>query len=408
MNAYPIGTDSKGRAVAIAARFAARHGGIFGATGTGKSYSIARLSEQFAVAGVPVCLIDVKGDLSGLARSIQCRFYAPDGGAAGARFSIRADDMGADAMARALGLSDAQSGALDILYAFARDHARPLATLADMQAALGELESRRKALAPRYGHITPASLGVIRRALLRLEEAPCELFGGPSFGLSDMLQPGATIIDARRLYESPALYGAAVLHLLESAWRGLLEIGDAGAPRLAIVIDEAHLAFGELPPALLGRVERIVRLIRSRGASLWFASQSPADIPAPILAQLGHRIQHGLRGATVADMRAMRAAAETLPINPAIDAGAMIGRLGVGQALVSVIGADGTPSPVQVVKITAPRAALAPIDGPDRAPFIPPGAPPQERKSAGSPSNLAPLSLIALIALAWILALHFA
>ena len=149
------------------------------------------------------------------------------------------------------------------------------------------------------------------------------------------------------------------------------EIGDTGQPRLVLFLDEAHLIFSELAPALLQRIERIVRLIRSKGVALYFASQSPADIPAPILAQLGNRVQHGLRGATPADLRAIRAAADTMPINPAVDAGAEIIRLGLGQAIVSVIGANGVPSPVEVVQIAALRAKLAPVDGQERAPFIP-------------------------------------
>ena len=371
MASYNLGHTPDGHPVAIAARFAARHGLIVGATGTGKSYTIARLAEQMTAAGVPVCLLDVKGDLSGLARSIPCQFYAPEGGAAGGPFSIRADDLGPDAMARALQLSDAQAGALDILYAWASDRRRRMGSLAEVQAACLALERDRRVASARYGHISPASLGVIRRALLRLERAPCQPLGGTSFDVAALLCPGvATILDARRLYEAPALYGAAVLYLLDSLWRRLPEIGDTGAPRLALVIDEAHLLFAELPPALISRVERIVRLIRSRGVALYFASQSPADIPGPILAQLGNRIQHGLRGATPADLRAIRAAADTMPVNPAVDAGAEIVRLGVGQALVSVIGANGVPMPVEIAQIAAPRAKLSPVDGIERVPFI--------------------------------------
>lgn len=363
MTAYNLGKAATGRAASIAARFAARHALIAGATGTGKSYTIARLVEQMTGTGIPVFLVDVKGDLSGLARSIPCRFYDP-AGQSGASFSIRADDLGADSMARALQLSDAQAGALEALFAWSRASRRPLGTVADLQAALGDLERQRKAIGARYGNITPASLSVLRRALLRLETAPCQLFGRHSFDVAGIAcHPGtATILDATRLYQAPALYGAAVLYLLDSLYASLPEIGDTGAPRMALFLDESHLIFSELPPLLLQRVERIVRLIRSKGVALIFASQSPSDIPAAILGQLGNRIQHGLRGATLQDLRAIRAAAETMPLNPAIDAAAAITGLGVGQALVSTIGATGVPSPVEIVQIAKPRASLAPID----------------------------------------------
>ena len=153
---FNLGKTSTGQPIGITARFAARHGLIAGATGTGKSYTIARLAEQMTGAGIPVFIVDVKGDLSGLARSTPCQFYAP-AGQSGALFSIRIDDLGPDAMARALQLTDAQSGALDVLFAWARDNRRPIGTIAEMQAAIAALERGRKAASHRYGHLTPAT-----------------------------------------------------------------------------------------------------------------------------------------------------------------------------------------------------------------------------------------------------------
>ncbi len=399
---YNLGKTATGRAVSIAPRFAARHGLIAGATGTGKSYTIARLVEQMTGAGIPVFLFDVKGDLSGLARSTPCRFFDP-AGITGARFSIRADDLGADSMARALQLSDAQAGALEILYSWAADNRAPMGSLADMGQALAHLDRQRKAVAGRYGHMTAASLAVLKRALLRIERAPCALFGRDSFDVAGMMsQPGATILDARQLYQAPTLYGAAVIYLLDSLYASLPEVGDSGAPRLALFLDESHLIFSELPPMLLQRVERIVRLIRSKGVAIYFASQSPADIPAPILAQLGNRIQHGLRGATLQDLRAIRAAAETMPVNPAIDAGAAITRLGVGQALVSTIGADGVPSPVEIVQIAPPRASLAPIDDDTRALMTPR----LDARSVAAPGDKATRQARQVMALAIVLVMY--
>jgi hypothetical protein len=381
MTVFNIGKTASGRAIGITARFAARHGLIAGATGTGKSYTIARLVEQMTGQGIPVFLVDVKGDLSGIARSTPCQFFAP-AGQPGALFSIRADDMGADTMARALQLTDAQSGALEVLYAWTRARGRRMGSLGDVSAAVMELDRNRKVIGQRYGHLAPSSVAVIRRALLRLRAAPCELFGETSFDAAWLDRPGiATVLDATRLYQSPALYGAGVLYLLQSLYDWLPEIGDMGAPRMVLFLDEAHLIFSELAPALLQRVERIVRLIRSKGVGLYFASQSPGDIPAPILAQLGNRIQHGLRGATLQDLRGIRAAAETMPINPAIDAGAAILSLGVGQALVSTIGPDGIPSPVEIVRVQAPAARMGPIDAATREAMSPvPVVASQQRK----------------------------
>lgn len=404
MTQFNLGKTSTGRPFSIAARYAARHGLIAGATGTGKSYTIARLVEQMTAAQIPVFLVDVKGDLAGLARSTPCRFYDP-AGQTGARFAIRCDDLGADSMARALQLTDAQSGALDIAFAFARDRGRSVGTLADLQNVMATLEQSKAGAMRRYGHFTQASLAVVRRAIVRLDASPCPLFGDSSFDVSRLQQAGtATILDATRLAQSPTLYGAAMLYLLDSLYQSLPETGDTGAPRLVLFLDEAHLIFGELSPAVMQRIERIVRLIRSKGVAIWFASQSPGDIPPAILAQLGTRIQHGLRGATTADLRAIRAAAETMPINPAIDAATAIVKLGVGQALASTIGDDGVPTPVEIVQVAAPRATLSPIDPATRATMRgeAPGAPAEKRTG-----TISPLMTALFFGLLWGLPLAF-
>jgi hypothetical protein len=395
MTVFNIGKTASGRAIGITARFAARHGLIAGATGTGKSYTIARLVEQMVGAGIPVFMVDVKGDLSGIARSTPCQFFAP-AGQPGALFSIRADDMGADTMARALQLTDAQSGALEVLFAWTRARGRRMGGLGDVTAAVMELDRNRKVIGQGYGHLAPASVSVIRRALLRLRAAPCELFGKTSFDAASLDRPGiATILDATRLYQTAALYGAAVLYLLQAIYDRLPEIGDMGAPRMVLFLDEAHLIFSELAPALLQRVERIVRLIRSKGVAIYFA--------APILAQLGNRIQHGLRGATLQDLRGIRAAAETMPINPAIDAASAILSLGMGQALVSTIGPDGIPSPVEIVQVQAPAARMGPIDAATRAAMTPAPMQPLARAAASSDVLLNNLVLFGIVASPFVL-----
>ena len=359
----PIGAGQ--RPAYIAGQYANRHGLIAGATGTGKSVTLMTLAEGFSRAGVPVFLADVKGDLATLANGNPVRsldVFGEDG----ERLSIRVDSLGPDMLARMLTLSDVQRGGLDVAFELARADRRPLATLADFRRLLQNMAMNHRAISARLGLISPASIAAVQRALIGLErDGGAELFGRTTYdvaGLLENTEAGLGVItrlDSVRLMRAPMAYAATLLFILGELYDRLPEVGDLERPRLVLFFDEAHLLFADIAPALLQRIERTVRLVRSKGVGLYFASQSPMDIPPIILGQLGNRIQHAMRGATLADQRAIRATAETLPINPKIDAAAAMLTMGVGRALVSTIDESGVPRPVDLVKVCMPRCMAA-------------------------------------------------
>ena len=313
---------------AIPWRNLTRHVGIFGATGTGKTTTAAALVDRMPC---PVVVLDAKGDLERAGR-----LHAP-------RMSIGA--MGADFVARALDLSEPQAGALQVALAWAEDSGRAAASLADLRALLSDTARNADALAGAYGLVSPVSIAAVQRALLRLERACPEAFG---HGAPDWRRiAGVNVIACRGIADVPGVYGAFSAHVLDSLYRGLGEIGDAGAPGLAVMIDESHLLFDGATPAIVRRIEQVTRLIRSRGVALIYVTQSPADLPDSVLGQLGTRLQHGLNAATPRQVKALRAAADTMGADMA-----EIQRLGIGQALLSVAGAPG-----RKIKV-APRGAL--------------------------------------------------
>lgn len=299
--------------VAIPHRQLSRHLGIFGATGTGKTNSLAAVIER---APCPVLAIDAKGDLE-LAGTLH-------------RPAMRVDALGPDLLTRALELSEAQSGALQVAFAWAADTGRAVVTLQDLR----DLLSDTAATPLPYGLVSPASVAAVQRGLLRLERAVPWAFRDGAPDWRDLA--GINVLGAGPLAHEAGMYGAMVAHVLDSLYRGLGELGDV-PPGLMVVIDEAHLLFDGAPIAVTRRIEQITRLIRSKGVALVYVTQSPADLPDAILAQLGTRVQHGLRGATPRQQKAIRAAAETMPGQVTGDS---IARLTIGQAWVSVAGRD--------------------------------------------------------------------
>jgi hypothetical protein len=374
-----IGNDKRGRKVALALRYANRHVLVTGATGSGKSVSVMRLCSEFARHGVPVLAFDAKGDLSGLAVNLDgsarpARLFDAFG-VSGERAALSFARMGADATSRALGLSFAQSGAVDVAFAATRS---PINSPDDLARALHDLDASPSARA--FGHVSQVSVQVIRRALLRVDRAAFEgaIFDplGAIESTNGVGQVG--IFDARRLADSGPLYGAAICQTMESLYSGLPEIGDAPLPRLALVIDEAHLLFAGIESQLLARIERIVRLIRSKGIVLIFASQLPADIPATIAAQCASRIQHALRSATPSDARAVQVAAESL-VGSDSSTFRAISELKPGEAFVSLVGANGAPGNCSRVQVARPACRIGALTADERSALF--GA------SAGAPEN---------------------
>lgn len=368
----------------IAGRFANRHGLIAGATGSGKTISLMKLAEGFSAAGVSTFVIDAKGDLSALARSTPARFldtFAEHGEPA--RLSM--ERLGPELLSRVLGLSDAQAGVLDILYSVAQSKGIPLHTISDLNGMLRLLRANSQEVREEFGHFTPTTLSAISRAVLRLErEGGRQAFDAQSFDFLSLFgqrqdgtlpngQGRVSILMAERLMRSPSLYGAFCTYLLTDIFERMPEAGDLERPRLILFFDEAHLLFQDCPPALLQRIERTMRLIRSKGVGVFFVTQSPADIPPNVVGQLGNRIQHALRGATPADQRAIRAAADSLPSSPRFNAAEVIGTLGIGQALVSTIGPSGEPNLVERVKVDLPRCPMGALLPSERPP-LPRGA----------------------------------
>lgn len=382
--------------VYLLARYGNRHGLTAGATGTGKTVSLLVLAEGFSRLGVPVFIADVKGDVAGLAvpgvpsdriaqraAATGLAHWAPEAspvvfwdldGRQGHPVRATVSEIGPTLLARILGLNDTQAGVLEIAFRLADDRGLLLLDLDDLRALLGFVAERRKEISTAYGLVNAASVAAIQRALLALErEGGRAFFGEPALELDDLLRTDAggrglvNVLAADRLVLKPRLYSSFLLWLLSELFETLPEVGDLDRPRLVFVFDEAHLLFDDAPPALRQRVEQVVRLIRSKGVGVYFCSQFPDDVPGEILGQLGNRIQHALRAYTPRDQKAVRTAAETFVPNPKLDVAAVIGQLGVGEALVSTLQEGGVPMPVQRTLICPPRCRLGALTDEERA-----------------------------------------
>jgi DNA helicase HerA-like ATPase len=375
--------------------YANRHGLIAGATGTGKTVSLQVLAEGFSSLGVPVVLADVKGDLSGLSQA----------GAASTRLTERVatigmaapvfrgapvmfwdvfgkgghplrttiSEMGPMLLARLLELNDTQTGILHVAFRVADDEGLLLLDMADLRALLAHCVANAKEISAAYGRINAASIGAIQRRLLTLEDQGAQaFFGEPALALSDLMRQDGegrgmvSVIDARELFHRPALYSTVMLWLLSELFEELPEVGDSDRPRIVFFFDEAHLLFDDAPDALLDKVEQVVRLIRSKGVGVFFITQSPLDLPDPVLGQLGNRIQHALRAFTPRDQKAVRAAAQTFRQNPRVDTEAAITELGVGEALASMLEAKGVPGIVQRCLVRPPASRIGPATEEER------------------------------------------
>ncbi|MCB9473473.1 MAG: DUF853 family protein [Candidatus Delongbacteria bacterium] len=385
--------------VDLLARYGNRHGLITGATGTGKTVSLMVLAEGFSRLGVPVFLSDVKGDVSGLAcagspseklaarvSQLGMEGYSQEAspvvfwdllGKAGHPVRTTISEIGPSLLARILELNETQAGVLEIVFRLADDEGLLLLDLDDLRALLAHVAEHRKEISAQLGLVSSQSIGAIQRSLLALErEGGGDFLGEPALELNDLLRTDLSgrgiinILAADQLILKPRLYSSFLLWLLSELFENLPEVGDPDKPRLVFIFDEAHLLFDKCPPALSQRVEQVIRLIRSKGVGVYFCSQFPDDLPAEVLGQLGNRIQHALRAYTPRDQKAVRTAAETFPLNPALDVARVIGELAVGEALVSTLQEKGVPMPVQRTLICPPRCRMGAITAEERAAVI--------------------------------------
>ena len=377
-----------------------RHGLIAGATGTGKTVTLQGIIEGLSEAGVPTFVADVKGDLAGLAmpgaatakpheafsaRAAEIGLsnwsYAPYPvqfwdlfGEQGHPIRTTVSEMGPLLLGRLMNLNDVQDGVLNIAFHVADKDGLMLLDLDDLQAMLVNIGERADELTLEYGNVSKPSVGAIQRSLLQLRaQGGDHFFGEPALDLEDFLkldeagQGIVNILAADKLMASPRLYSTFLLWLLSELFELLAEVGDADKPKLAFFFDEAHLLFEDAPPALLEKIEQVVRLIRSKGVGVYFITQNPIDIPDDVAGQLGNRVQHALRAFTPRDQAAVKSAAETFRPNPAIDVASAITELKVGEALVSMLLADGSPAPVERTLIKPPRSRVGPLSAQERA-----------------------------------------
>lgn len=376
-------------------RFGNRHGLIAGATGTGKTVTLQCLAEGFASLGVPVFMADVKGDLSGMCmagggnpkladRAKQIGLDPYHHTAFPVRFwdvfgeqghPIRAtiSEMGPLLLARLMNLNPTQEGVLTLAFRVADDQGLLLLDLKDLRSMLTFVGDHAAELKTQYGNVSPATVGTIQRELLTLESQNAEqFFGEPALQLEDFMAKASdgrgfvNIIESNKLIQNPRTYATFLLWLLSELFEELPEVGDQDLPRLIFFFDEAHLLFSDAPPALIDKVEQVVKLIRSKGVGVWFCTQNPLDIPDAVLGQLGNRVQHALRAFTPRDQKAVKAAATTFRQNPAFSTEEAITQLGVGEALVSLLEEKGTPMIVQRTLIRPPASRLGPADDLDK------------------------------------------
>ena len=376
-----------------------RHGLVAGATGTGKTVTLQGLVEGFSKVGVPVFVSDVKGDLSGLAMAgsptskIHETFKARAAevgetdwayadtpvqfwdlfGEQGHPIRTTVSEMGPLLLSRLMNLNEVQEGVLTIAFHVADKEGLLLLDLDDLQAMLVNCGERADELSTTYGNVSKQSLGTIQRSLLQLRSQGGEhFFGEPALTMQDFLRKDdqgrgiVNILAADKLMASPKLYATFLLWLLSELFESLPEIGDPDKPMLVFFFDEAHLLFDEAPPALLEKVEQVVRLIRSKGVGIYFITQNPIDIPDKIAGQLGNRVQHALRAFTPRDQQAVKAAATTFRANPNVDVATVITELKVGEALVSLLQADGSPSPVERTLIKPPSSRVGSVTAEER------------------------------------------
>ena len=370
-----------------------RHGVITGASGSGKTVTLKVIAETLSSAGIPSIVMDIKGDLSGCARigemneniekritklgleeihydlkKFPVRFWDVYG-ESGHPIRLTVSDMGPALLSIILGLSEAGESLLNIAFQIAEDNEQEIIDLKDLKILLQDISEKAKELSVKYGNINPVSVNTVIRKITVLEgDNGTKLFGEPNLDLKDLMkiteESGSgyiNIIECRELVKKPTLYASLLVWLLSSFYERMPEVGDLAKPKAVLFLDEAHLIFSEMSKDVIKKITQIIKLIRSKGISVFFISQSPADIPDEILGQLGNRVQHCLRAYTPQELKAVKTAASTLRKNPNIDTEKAILELGTGEALVSFVDEEGMPSIVELAKILPPQSYMGEI-----------------------------------------------
>ncbi len=364
-----------------------RHGLISGATGTGKTKTLQNIAERLSEKGIPVLLMDVKGDLSGLsqasaghpkidqrhenigaawkAQAYPCEFLSISE-QEGTRMRATISEFGPVLLSKILELNDTQSGIVSIIFKYCDDKKLPLLDIKDFRKVLQYISNEGKdEIEKDYGRVSPASVGAIMRALITIEEQGADLFfGEKSFDVDDLLRlndEGMGYVNILRLDDiqsKPRLFSTFMLCLLAEIYESFPEQGDSDRPELVMFIDEAHLIFEEASKALLNQIETIVKLIRSKGVGVFFVTQNPTDIPDDVLAQLGMKVQHALRAFTAKDRKAIKLTAENYPITDYYQTDELLTKLGIGEAIISVLNEKGIPTPLAHTLLTAPSSRM--------------------------------------------------
>ena len=381
--------------VQVALSMMNRHGLIAGATGTGKTKTLQLLAGQLSQAGVPVFVADIKGDVTGMAapgdatnpkvveraQSLGWTFQ-PSGhpveflslsGALGAQVRATVHSFGPLLLGKVLDLNETQTSILSLVFKYCDDNDLPLLDLKDLATTLKFLSSDDgKPILADYGGMSPASVGVLLRSLVVLEQEGADtFFGEPQFDVADLIRTtpeGAgvvSILELRDVMDQPRLFSTFMLWMLAQLYETLPEIGDVPKPKLCFFFDEAHLLFDGASQALLDQIERTARLIRSKGVGVYFVTQAPTDVPSSVLAQLGNRVQHALRAFTPDDADALRKTARTVPMTTHYQVEETITSLGIGEALVTVLSPRGVPTPLAATRLLPPDSLMAALPDAD-------------------------------------------
>ncbi len=388
-----IVAKSKDKFISLNPGMLNRHGVITGASGSGKTVTLKVIAETLSAAGIPSITMDIKGDLSGCARigemnenvekrvtklgldkinfelkKFPVRFWDVYGDS-GHPIRLTVSDMGPTLLSIILGLSEAGESLLNIAFKIAEDRGDEIINLEDLKIVLQTISENAGKLSTQYGNINPVSINTVIRKITVLEgDNGTKLFGEPNLDIKDLMKTTEetgngyiNIIECRELVKKPTLYASVLVWLLSSFYEKMPEVGDLDRPKAVLFLDEAHLIFSEMSKEVIKKITQIIKLIRSKGISVFFISQSPADIPNEILGQLGNRVQHCLRAYTPQELKAVKVAASTLRENPELDTEKAILELGTGEALVSFVDPEGMPSIVELAKILPPQSYMGEI-----------------------------------------------